>query len=151
MHVIILEDDFLQAEWIQGEVLHQHFRGMTSERIATEHAFRNRLDALRATPPSLVLIDVMMRWTDPDSDATAPEEIANDGYYRAGLRCERLLRSNKETSNVPVILYTVLDRIDLDSDLQNLHPMTRYIEKNSDPTELVNAMNELLAKKEPTS
>jgi CheY-like chemotaxis protein len=139
--MLILEDDYLQAEWIQ-QVITDNFKGSKTVRISTEHDFD--LGRVNAFQPDLILIDVMMRWTDPDSDAEMPQEIADEGFYRAGLRCERLLRTYGDTEKIPVILYTVLEKADFEVDLENLHPKTRYIEKNSDPTDLIEMIKNLL-------
>src|ERR1043165_3105921 len=107
MRVVIVEDDYLQAEWIRE--LFKEQVGVDDcdiDMIATEIEFRRQMPRFRASPPDLFLMDVMLRWTDPEPEQEVPpEEVKKEGYFRAGLRCEQLLREVIETRNVQVILY----------------------------------------------
>lgn len=144
--ILIVEDDHLQADWLHG-ILEEHFPQAEIRWIQTEVEFQNAINGLRKEPPDLVLLDVMLRWTDPAPNMIVPpKEIRdNGGFFRAGFRCERMLRQHEETKNVPVILYTVLEEYDfrendLGIDLQNLPLNTFYVGKDSDPTELLEAI-----------
>jgi hypothetical protein len=39
---------------------------------------------------------------------TPPEDVVAGGYYRAGLRCARLMLADSRLQHVPVVLYTIL-------------------------------------------
>lgn len=141
--VLVVEDDYLQAEWMQS-TLSEALPGLQTERIATEYEFRCKVNSLTSAPPDVILLDVMLRWCDPDQDVKAPDDVRLGGFYRAGLRCEKLLRANTETSSVSVILYTVLEERDLESELKKLSIYTIYIPKDSTSTQLVAAVREAL-------
>ncbi|MBW8878961.1 MAG: response regulator transcription factor [Acidobacteria bacterium] len=151
MKIVIVEDDYLQAEWLQG-ILKEHFPHSRLQQIPTELEFRNEVETLRKEPPDLVLLDVMLRWTDPVPDMVpAPEDVRVNGFFRAGFRCEKLLRQFPETENVPVILYTVLEeedfvKNDFGIDLQKLPPNTLYVSKDSDPTRLLDIIKKVASR-----
>lgn len=112
MKILVVEDDHLQVEWI-GQNLQKQFPAAQVEAIRTELAFREKLREIVARPPDIVIMDVMLRWTDPSSSvADAPEDVKKEGVYKAGLRCKKLL-AEKGARQIPVLLYTVLERSDL--------------------------------------
>lgn len=131
-YIVIVEDDHLQEGPLQ-EYLSDAISDAEIETISTELEFRTRLPALRERVPDLVVMDVMLRWTFPAPDAVAPpEDIAVDGYYRAGLRCARLLADDPRLSGVPVVLYTILERSDLERDGEALPENSTYLGKNAE-------------------
>lgn len=139
-YIIIVEDDHLQ----EGP-LTESFTGADIETICTEQEFRKRLPALRERVPDLVIMDVMLRWTLPAPDAVAPpEDVATGGYYRAGLRCARLLADDPRLSGVPVVLYTILERSDLERDGQALPANSTYVGKNTELEVLSRKVRNLL-------
>lgn len=72
----------------------------------------------------------MIRWTDPSPNMEKPpQEILDEGFYRAGIRCIKELNNKYEgTKNIPVIIYSVLDYDDLEKDIKNL-PQAKYLIK----------------------
>ncbi len=68
MRVLIVEDDYLEEDLVRG-ILKRIFKIPDEEirTISTEGQFRSDIDAIAksGTPPDLVIMDVMMRWTDP--------------------------------------------------------------------------------------
>lgn len=150
MTIWIVEDDELQLSWLKG-LLETEVPGARIRKISTELEFRNALEDLKGDPPDLIILDIMLRWTDPAPDMIpAPAEVRENQFFRAGIRCERLLRQDPRTQEVPVILYTVLEEGDLqqadfDIDLHNLHKKTRYINKASDPSQLLAAVRSALS------
>ena len=87
--ILIVEDDHLQSEWIEIEIK-KHFPGVQVEKIATEYDFRIKLEDVKKNPPDIILIDVMLRWTDPSPNMIhAPKDVKEDGgHFHAGFRCE---------------------------------------------------------------
>jgi hypothetical protein len=78
-------------------------------------------------------MDVMLRWSFPSPDsAPPPDDVLAGGYYRAGLRCASLLLGDERLRDVPVLLYTILERSDLEREGQSLPENTEYLGKNSD-------------------
>ncbi|MGH3898145.1 MAG: hypothetical protein ACRDTA_07795 [Pseudonocardiaceae bacterium] len=131
-YIVIVEDDHLQEAPLQ-DYLTGTITDAQIEAICTELEFRTLLPALRKRVPDLVVMDVMLRWTFPAPDAVAPpEDVASGGYYRAGLRCARLLADDSQLCGVPVILYTILERSDLERDGESLPKNSTYLGKNTE-------------------
>lgn len=148
-YIVIVEDDHLQEGPLQ-EYLSGAIGDADIETIATERDFRTRLPALREHVPHVVIMDVMLRWTFPAPDAVPPPaDVATGGYYRAGLRCARLLADDPVLSGVPVVLYTILERSDLErSHLEhggeNLPPNSTYVGKHTELDVLSRKVRDLL-------
>ncbi len=139
MNILIVEDDYFQAEWIEQIVL-KEFSGSRTKILRTETEFR---DFMRegGFKPDVIILDVILPWTVPGSKAEPPpEEVRNNGRHRAGVRCWRHLAENPETRDIPVVLYTVLDTEDLQEDIP---PNVRYLSKQSDPVPLVEEIKRL--------
>jgi CheY-like chemotaxis protein len=144
MRVVIVEDDYQQAELVTSW-LRKAWPRIEVERIETELEFRKRLPALSARPPNVFIIDVMLRWADPSPDMEEPpSEILNEGFYRAGLRCVKLLRQDAGTSRVPVILQSALSASAL-TGLLEASPDVVFIEKESEPGRLIRLVGSLMA------
>lgn len=138
MRVLLVEDDHDQADFIKG-FLGQELAGSEIELIRTEHEFRGRLDAIAERPPDVVVMDVMLRWTDPSpAMEPRPQDVKEGGIFEAGLRCRAQLADRPATAAVPVILYTVLERDDLDAKYQAMH-----LGKEADSESLVHAIRSL--------
>ncbi|MCI0488512.1 MAG: hypothetical protein L0229_18140 [Blastocatellia bacterium] len=145
MKILIIDDDHLQAEWIH-ENLERAFPSAKIEHINTELEFRSRLDGIAENPPDIVVLDVMLRWTDPSPKVQLPpdDDVIKEGFYTAGLRCEKLLAQNERTSNIPVILYTVLERADLNQHMQTTRSNVNYLAKESDPEPLIELIRDTM-------
>lgn len=143
VNILLVEDDYLQAQAIT-KVLKEHFPELIAKHVNTEHDFCRELSHIRGDPPDVVIIDVMLRWTDPSPNMpTMPQEVIQGGYHNAGLRCERRLRELPETANTPVILYTVLAEADLTAELKHIQPkVTVFLEKDSEYRPLVDAITQ---------
>src|SRR5690348_2830914 len=101
---VVVEDDHLQKGPLEDR-LRMTFPGADVSVLSSEHQFRDFLPALRSSPPDLVLMDVMLRWSLPAPNAPEPPpDVAEGGYYRAGLRCAHLLLDDEQLHHVPVVL-----------------------------------------------
>ncbi len=115
MKILLLEDDHLQADSLCDQ-LERGFPNAVIDHVQSEQEFRSRIPTLEKSPPDVAILDVMVRWTDPQPDMEPPpEDVATGGHYRAGLRCHELLR--KANAQVPVVLYSVLDPADYKPDM----------------------------------
>lgn len=104
-NVILVEDDHLQAQAITT-VLKEHFPDLVEQHVSTEQEFCGKLSHIRGNPPDVIIINEMLRWTNPSPNMpTMPQEVIRGGYHNAGRRCERRLREHPETANTPVFLY----------------------------------------------
>lgn len=148
MKILVIEDDHLQAEWICKN-LEQAFRGDKIDRITMEMEFRSHFDEIANDPPDVVIMDVMLRWADPSPDLKPPpDDVKKGGFYRAGLRCTRILAQDKRTEDIPVILYTVLEHNDLqqnnfEADLQDLLKKAVHLPKEANLAPLIQAIRKV--------
>jgi CheY-like chemotaxis protein len=143
--LLLVEDDPDQVIELELE-LTKRFRDLTIEKIATEHKFRERCAAIAASPPKLVIMDVMLRWTVPAKEMPPePDDVKKDQFYRAGFRCVKLL--HELNANIPVILFSVIDREDLSDLLALLPGNVRYVRKQSDAENLFAAIVQLTRKR----
>lgn len=143
MRILIVEDDYLQADWIYAG-LEQALPSAQFDRVSTESEFRSRFDEIANKGPDVVVMDVMLRWANPIPGLVLPpDDVQEEGFYRAGLRCERMLARDDRTSRVPVILYTVLERTDLNHELPSLPEHVQYLPKESDLGPLIQKITEL--------
>lgn len=142
--IAIVEDDHLQ-EGPLAEHLELGLPDVEVESLATELDVRRALDGWRTDPPDAVVLDVMLRWADPAPDAPEPPpDVVEGGYYRAGLRCAELLAEDDALRRVPVVLYTILERSDLEREGRALPPNSTYVGKGSDMDAVVRALRRLL-------
>jgi CheY-like chemotaxis protein len=131
-YIVVVEDDHLE-EGPLGEYLAGAFEGADVLTMATECEFRESLPRLRTRVPDLVVMDVMLRWSSPSPHPVdPPADVVRSGYYRAGLRCARLLADDEQLRAVPVILYTILERSDLERDGETLPANSVYVSKSAD-------------------
>ncbi|MEE9294802.1 MAG: hypothetical protein V3W34_07565 [Phycisphaerae bacterium] len=142
MNIVLLEDDHLQADWIRSELVSE--LGASVRVVRTEMEFREILSEWQEHPPDIVVLDVIVRWTDPRADIPRPPEDVRNGPARAGIRCGR--RFAEYCPNVPIILYTVLDAVDLEADLTGLPERVITLSKEATSTPLINAIGLLLGR-----
>lgn len=141
MKLVLVEDDHLQAERLLND-LRLAFPQATCELIKTESEFRNKLDAFVERPPDAIVMDVMIRWTDPTPDmAPPPKDVKGEDYFRAGVRCAKLLEERGVHS--PIILYTILDAADLKEDLAKVSKIAIHLRKEASSESLVRRIREL--------
>jgi CheY-like chemotaxis protein len=144
MKMLIVEDDHLQADWIRM-TLESVLEGAEIECVKTEFDFRERFEQIANDPPSVVVMDVMLRWADPGpSIPSPPDDVRREGFYRAGLRCSDLMNRDARTAGVPVILYSVLEHSDLEADLRSLGGNVVYLRKEADSGQLIDQLRSIL-------
>jgi len=113
IEILSVEDDPLGAEWIR-QAVESRIPGAKVNQINTESEFLTSLPEIAARPPSLILMDEMLRWADPSPHVPErPADVRAGGISRAGLRCCVRLAAKPETSAIPVILYTVLQNSEI--------------------------------------
>jgi CheY-like chemotaxis protein len=147
IRILSVEDDPLQAEWIR-DTIEGAISGAEVECIENEQEFCKRLDDIAKEPPAVILMDVMLRWTNPAPRINPPPpDVRDGGFYRAGLRCQRLLALRESTKSVPVILYTVLDRSDLEGALREPVGQIEFLRKEADPESLLAAVRSAIRRR----
>jgi CheY-like chemotaxis protein len=143
MYILVVEDDHLQAQSVISS-LEREFTDCKPDSISTEYEFRSRLPDIARNPPDLIVMDVMLRWTDPAPDQTRSPEDVTDKPHRAGFRCQELMASNEKTKNIPLILYTVLEKADIQHEFQKPIGSDVYMQKGADNTPLIRKIRERL-------
>ena len=147
MYILIVEDDPLQAElMIDAIKADSVLTEARIDRISTESQFQQRFVEITKNPPSLITIDIMLRWADASplvDPQSVPDEVKENGVYEAGLRCEQLLANHPTTRLVPVILYTIVSKEDLGEELPQRRNVL-HLPKDSDLSPLIWAIRDLL-------
>lgn len=149
MNILVLEDDDTQAEWINTQLV-KEFPQAQVQLVYTEAEFRFFITNAREAIPDVVVLDMMVPWDDPTPEAKpVPDDIRDGGPYRAGLRCIRLLTEEQRTKHIPIILHTILDRSDLQSEIQNLRPNVIFCPKGSGAEHLLKLIRSCVALARP--
>jgi CheY-like chemotaxis protein len=146
MKILIVEDNSIQLEWMNDE-LARRFPSAKIQECDTEYGFRSAFEKIAADPPDVVLMDVMLNWTHPAEDMEPrPPAIAEAGIWRAGIRCQKMLRGDPRTKDIPVLLYTSLAESSLTAELKEMSPAA-YLPKDSNFEPLVREIQSTLKKK----
>jgi CheY-like chemotaxis protein len=147
IEILSVEDDPLQAEWIR-QTIESGVSGSKVIHMSTESEFIARFPGIVSTPPKLILMDVMLRWADPSPNIPGrPADVKEGGMRRAGLRCCTRLAAEPKTRGIPVILYTVLQNSELkelEKELDMVPPNLLYVQKDSNPGELLKKIRRLV-------
>lgn len=149
MYILIVEDDYRQAELIEDSFRKDpYFASARFHRISTESDFRARFEEIAGDPPDAVILDVMLRWADPVPNMKPPPpEVEKDGFWRAGLRNAKMLAKDPRTKGVHRILYTISEDVDLEEMDEETKP--HYLAKDSALDPLVELVRSLVDGKEP--
>ena len=139
----LIEDDPTQAADI-AQGLGAEFDAEV-KRIPTELEFRQRFDDILASNPRVVVIDLLLRWTDPSEDMEPfpPDVDPNKGFLTAGLRCQQRLTANPRTRDVPIVIYTIVNGHDSGVDPNSLPKNARFIRKESNYSNLFDSVKQL--------
>jgi len=107
MRITLVEDDHLQVELMVRSLRQALGSEVEIEVVRTEEAFRDGFITMQSNPPELFIIDIMLRWTDPQVNMTIlPAEFSWKDAEPPGFRCQELLASNSTTRDIPVVLYS---------------------------------------------
>jgi predicted nucleotide-binding protein len=147
LQVVILEDNDRDAEWLT-EHLERLLPTASIDRIGCESEFHTRFEQLKSNPPSLVIMDLLVRWCDPSTlGQSMPPDVLAEGHYRAGLRCAQMMSGANQTRDVPVIIYSAVSR----SDLSGLPPNVLFLSKEAGEEGLARLIRSLLPSRAPSS
>jgi hypothetical protein len=89
--------------------------------VRTESEFYRRLPSWCSSRPNVFVIDVMIRYLNMgEDDFAVPNEIRQqakeDKFYRAGIRCAKTLLASAKLCDIPIIIHSILDTPELNSD-----------------------------------
>ena len=125
LKVLIVEDDPLQASYLK-EQFENEFREVEIFLIRSEKQFREDFKAIEDFAPDLIILDVMLRWMNPPLNMSSiPGDVEVEGFYRAGFRCLKSLIESQALKDTPVIIHSVLEKDELQEELNNL-PMNVF-------------------------
>lgn len=118
-NILLLEDDPLTCEWLEEAIrsklwdLHPEIEVIETESEFAQNWIPEVSNGARK-PPDVIVIDIMLRWTDPSPNPPPrPLEVIEGGFVRAGLRCLDLIRKQPVLSQTRLILFTSLTPEDL--------------------------------------
>lgn len=145
MKALLIEDDYYFAEEIVTdlETAVPELRGQV-EIIRTEKDLRDRLMSSRPPRYQFIVLDIMLTWGDA---SPKPEEVVVGGYFKAGLRCLKLLRGHSELAKTPVIIHSAREPEGISKELGAEGISMDHIDfvtKSGDPAPLVEAVQRLL-------
>lgn len=139
-NVWIVEDDYLQRDTICKKIEEKYKVNIDS--IINECEFREKIKNLKTPYPDLIILDIMLPWTKASEKIEEPPiEVKEEGFHRAGIRCEKLVRQKHEIRDIPIIIYTMLNRSDIQDDLKKLSKCSTYLGKSGDIDDLVSLVN----------
>jgi CheY-like chemotaxis protein len=142
MYILFVEDDPVQFKFIEKNIMESgEFSPLKIRSIRTESEFRNNFEEIATDNPDVVIMDVMLRWTNPSPNMPIPpKEIKEKGFYRAGIRCTQMLNDDTRTKHIPVIIYSILDKDVLDDEIENL-PQAKYLYKDFESQKIIRVIN----------
>ena len=131
MRIVLVEDDGLYVEAL-SDAMKSRWPEVEIRAYSSEQEFRSSLPVIASFNPDIVIIDVVLKWTVPSkSMPNPPPEVIRDGRFRAGIRCRELLAREPATRLTPAILYTVLERKDIQDDLIAIGVPVVHVPKSS--------------------
>jgi len=150
MKLLLIEDDPLQAEWVTS-AFKRDFKHIEVWNIHTERGFLTQIDQIETWMPDLIILDVMIRWTDPAVEMSdVPEDIISEGFLNAGFRCMERISRSETLYAVPIIMYSVLATADIKSQLNKLSPHVFVVHKDNSPDELMRFARSAVRQLSPT-
>jgi|SRR5580658_2670312 CheY-like chemotaxis protein len=131
--VLLVEDDSMQADLLI-ETLANRLKVETGL-ISTELEFQSRFEEIAKDPPRVVVMDVMLRWADPQPEIPPPPGAQT--FHRGGVRCLRMLRQDERTKSIPVIMFTMLEERDVSADMRAMGVTAVHVPKSIHEDEII--------------
>lgn len=142
--IVVLQDDHIDREDI-SKLLKKEFSRFNVLMLGTEAEFHSVFPQLVAAPPSLALLDMRVKWTNPAPEMpTPPPEVLAGTGRESGARCWKMLRGHPRTANVPVIFYTVIDERYNAGEAAVADPLVKFVEKDVHDRDVIAAMRGFL-------
>jgi len=146
MKIILVEDNHFFVQRIR-EDLFKKIKNLNLVQIQTELEFRKNIENIISPTPDLIIVDVMLRWTNPSpSMELPPNEILEEGLFSAGIRCKEILLQHKINEEVPILIISALDDVVLDQEKLTMEKNVFFHEKNLNSKSLINRIISLLKK-----
>lgn len=143
MKIVIAEDDSNQSKSIK-KMIQDRWPQCHVLIITTESEFYEKMDLFQTERPFLFVIDVVLPWARLTRASTPPPK-ANEDPFKAGVRCFEYLQMEAATKNIPVVLYSVLERVDLLPDPTLQISNATFVRKDPNATNFLNTVASFLA------
>lgn len=144
MTILLVEDDYLQSDLIISQIT-LALDDVEFILLETEFQLRSYIPKLENNPSDIILLDIMLRWTDPAPDMpSTPDDVLEEGFYTAGLRCQKIISDNIKLKNIPIVLYSVLDKFDLEGKLKDSPKNVTHVSKDKDIPFLIDHIKRVL-------
>jgi DNA-binding response OmpR family regulator len=73
MYTPVVEDDKMQYQFLHNALRESKTLGpLRVVRISTEKGFNDRFEEIAADKPDVILMDIMLRWADPEPNLPLP-------------------------------------------------------------------------------
>jgi DNA-binding NarL/FixJ family response regulator len=136
---LLLEDNWdhaeTLAEWLRGK-----FAGAEVQVMQTAREFEEGFDEMLRDPPDVIILDMMVRYTDPDN-ADSIKGSEEEDFFTAGARCYDQLAERNLAGRT--ILYSVIDEDGLrKAHLEHLVKV--HVQKRPEKDDLLRAIRLLL-------
>ena len=134
--ILIIEDDSTWCQWLETSIKRDLAELWPEvEVVESEAEFVLKwvpgFDAGSKKRPDIIVLDIMLRWTDPDPEQSPrPPNVVEGGFMRAGLRCLDMIKRHGKLSKSHVIIVTVLSQEDL-SAIGGNPRATDFVQKNN--------------------
>jgi CheY-like chemotaxis protein len=144
MRIMVVEDNSLQAKELR-RTLAEEFPDATLEWIASESSLLDWVQSSASEVPDVIVMDIMLRWAiATENFQDPPPEVVSQGYYAAGLRCTQRVLQTKRVADVPIVLYSVLNNVDLKGKLDALPDHVGFVVKGLTFSPLFSEIRRLL-------
>jgi CheY-like chemotaxis protein len=149
MRALLIEDDYYFGREVVRD-LEENFPAVRGaiDVIKTEREFRTLFDdPSRHLAYGFIVLDVMVHWDKRSSGSTPDQDVQQEGYFRAGVRCLDRIRRRTDTQQIPVVIHSALESEKLLQAIQQKGIIFERIEivpKSGNPNSLVEALKRLL-------
>ena len=142
--ILIVEDDYLFAEDMRQDILsNPKFADAEIDMVCTEQEFRENFLKITLAQYDLIILDVMIRWVEPSPEPKPiDDDVLADGYFRAGIRCLKKLRTVDATKEIPVVIHSNLDDKEIRDEMnrQHLNGVSQIVPKSGNARKLMDAV-----------
>ncbi len=81
--------------------------------LPDEGRFTSDFPKIAARKPDIFVLGMIARWGLPTEDTPIPNDVVKTGMWYAGRRMERLIHTDPNTRDTPVVIYSTLSEQDL--------------------------------------
>ncbi len=143
LRIVLLEDNWQQAEFIVGW-LKDEFSDPEVRVVETVKEFETAMAEFKAIPPDLLILDLMVQYTDPDDVDLVTG--GGEDFFTAGARCYELLRECGLSQRA--LIFSVTDKDDLR--LAKLeHLIDVHVQKGAEKSVLKEAIRRIIRSRFP--